>query len=718
MIGLLWVGVALAAPVEGRVLQRGGSVGVEADLLWTGADGTSQQLTTAPDGRFTVDLPPGTKVQVLASGYDPGELLVPEKGPVVVLLRYVGGELEVVVEARDQDPVVFAQKLDRERVLETPGTHEDPLRLVQALPGVSQTPEYSPTAGDIAVRGSLPGDNRFYLDGIELPYLYHYNQYSSVFHTRLLDQLELYPSTFGAPWGDATGAVLDTRSVWDHPEQLRASLSANFIMGSGEVAVPLGDRWVVRASGRRSYLDLVEGNSLQYTVFPTFWDDFLRVEHHGPKGGKLALVSFGAHDDYTRYASEPNLLDPQEQSVNPELAYAQGFQVVALQHEQAGDRAHLRGSFSFTDHRLTASLPTAASDLHTRALALREDAELDLVEHLAVAAGVDLRGTQTRVLVSADRAWPEVVRESALLALGVPDDETLLRLRSAAWLEGRWSPGTLTVLPGVRVDSDSLGQDVVVDPRLGLRWRPSHNTGLRAAAGLYSQFARPEQLSAVVGDPTLAPARSAQVALGADQAIAGRLEIGLEGWYKRGWDLVVQTPGALPVGGATGDAMGLSITSRYRLREVFFAWASADFAHSTRTLDGVESPTDFDQPYAFNVVGSWTFRPTWNLGLRWRYAKGLPYTPITDGIYQSATDSYLPVLGELNGARLPDYQKVDAHVEHRIELKRATITPYAELWFVPPGNNVMYMAWSYDYDESQPVHGPGFLPLLGVRGEI
>lgn len=705
--------------IDGRVLEQGTGAPVpDAELRLRLFQLPEEIVYTDVDGRFHLTAVVGTEVHVEADGHAAVDLTVPDDPSWRIYLRRAQTAMEVVVEARRDDPVVSEQHLDRERVLQTPGTHEDPVRLVQSLPSVAQTPEYSPKSGDIAVRGSLPGDNRFFLDGVELPYLYHYNQYSSVFHTRLLNELTLYPSTFGAPWGDATGAVLDTRSVWNHPERIRASANLNLIMGGAEVDVPLAPEWTLRMSGRRSYLDAISGDSLQYTVFPVFGDNFFRLEHEPHADTRFALVTFGANDHYSRFVGEPTTLDPYENSVNPVLDFQQIFQVVAFQHQSTGDRGTLRGSLSFTAYEVDASMPTAAADRIENTLAVREDGRLDLSDHLKLALGTEVRGSEVYLDIATDRAWPEVSRESALLARGVADQETLTRVLIGAYAEPSVEIGTLRVTPGVRLDGDTLSKALTADPRLGLRWHAAPDTYVRAGAGVYSQFPDAEDLSTVLGSPDLRPARSLQLAFGADQAIAGRWELGLDAWAKQMHNLTVDQVDAAPVTGVDGHAEGISLTTRYRLRDVFFSWASLDLARSRRTIAGVESPSDYDQPVAVNLVGSWTFRPTWNVGLRYRLSTGLPYTPIVDGIYEAATDSYLPVEGAPNSARLPAYQKVDLHLEKHIELRRATLTPYLEVWYVPPTNNVMYLAWSYDYDASEEVHGPGFLPLVGIRGEI
>lgn len=710
---IVLLAAAWAAPVAGQVLERGTGDPVGDVTLRFGG----QEVVSDATGHFVVDVPPGTPVDFLVGGYYPLTEPAPEEGPWRVFVRRGTGEMEVVVEARRDSPVVTEQRLDRERVLETPGTFEDPIRLLQSLPGVSQTPEYSPTSGDIAVRGSEPGDNRFFLDGIELPYLYHYNQYSSVFHTRLLDELTLYPSTFGGGYGDAVGAIVDTRSTWDHPARAHGSLNLNLVMGGASAEVPIGKDWTVRASGRRSYLDLVDSSSLQYTLFPVFYDWFGRVER--VRGdSRLGVTTFGAGDAYDRYAGEPTLLDPWEQSQNPVFAYRQDFQVFAVQHASQGDRGSLAGSVSFTAHRNNGDLPSAHARTRDDTFAAREDAVAQLTDAVQLATGAELRGSVTRLDVATTQAWPEVAREAPLLARGESADDTLRRVIAGVYAEPRFDLGPVRLLPSVRADVDSASGRLAFDPRAGLRWRIASDTNLRLAGGRYSQFPDVTLFSPTLGLPDPRPSTSTQLALGFDQTIAGRLELGVDAWAKWMQNLVLAEPGEAPVDGVRGAAQGVSLTSRYRLREVFFTWVSLDLGRSTRTVDGVTSPSDFDQPFAVNVVASWTFRPTWNLGIRYRVSAGLPYTPIVDGTYLAETDTYAPVYGALNAERLPAYQKVDLHLEKRFELRRATITPYLEAWYVPKGSNTMYLAWSYDYDETAEVHGPGFIPLVGVRGEI
>lgn len=706
MVSLL-LSLALAAELSGEIRERGTGdpivdVLVQAEGHETLTDAQGHYLLELEgDGPWTLIIQgPEHYEQVLIRGAD-------EDAPIY--LRRAPPPPVIVVEAERVQPHNSAQVLDRERVTKAPGTHEDPVRLLQSLPGVTLTPEYSPTAGELAVRGSATGESRYYLDGIEVPYLFHFHQYSSVFHTRLLDELAFYPSTFGAPYGNATGAVVEAKSSRPDPEHLHGGVHWNFVMAGGWVTAPVGENGGLSVSARRSYQDL-KGPNDQYTFWPRFWDYLARYDHDLGQH-HIAMTVFGAGDAYGRYLGDAQDLNPLELANAGDFRYDRHFHAAALRLENSLDGAELRTSLALVQESWNGSLGVEEQARLQRYLWLRHDAVLTLGEH-GLSAGFEVKPEQLGLLATGTTVQPDIAREAPLLASGVPSDETLTRLLAGAYAEGRLQLSSLTVRPGVRVQWDSFSGQPALDPRLSARWGQDL-VRLRGAVGRYHMAPRLDWLGGGIGDPTLPVARSDQASLGVDLVLAGRWEIGVEGWAKTFSDVVVVDVGE-SARAVDGQAWGIELTNRYRLKDHFFSWASLTIGRAWRE----DAAFDFDQPFAVNVVGSWDFLPLWNVGIRYRYGRGLPYTPVDGAIYDGTRDRYDPVLGETNSARLPDYQKVDLHLERTLQARNWSLVAYGELWWVPPANNVMYLAHSYDYSETATVAGPGFLPLLGLRAEI
>ena len=709
---ILFLGTIWAAEFSGQVTELGRRATVDEVQVWVG----QQVWEGSPDGRFQLDLPEGThRVEFRAEGYKPVflDVSIPLERPVKVRMTPAEGPLEVVVEAHRDVPHAAYQVLDRERVERTPGTHDDPGRLIQALPGVVSTPEYSPRSGDISIRGSAPGDSRFFLDGVELPYLFHFQQYASVFHTRLLETVSIYPSTFSSEYGDAIGGIVEATSRSPElAESFHGGVAGNMIMGGAWMQTPSSDNGGVSASARRSYADLMENSSEWYTIWPTFWDYFARGDQE-LGDHRIGLTGFGAGDKHGRYVQQPENLGPLEKEANPPFVFDRAFHVVSLRHDSDFSFGTAKGNLALVQDDWKGTLPEASQQRLEHNLWMREDLKLRPFNALEVVGGVQAKVQRVQRKVETDRAWLALSGSAPLLARGVSVDERLSRINGGAYVEPRVHLNKWRFQLGTRVGFDSAVGGVVVDPRMGWRWRGNSNLSIRGAVGQYSQAPELDQLSPVSGDPDLGFAKSQQISLGGDFAVAGRLEFGLDAWAKRMKNVLLEAPGEA-ARGVDGHAWGVEISSRYRLRERFFTWLSINIGESIR--DGIAF--DYDQPFALNFVSSWNLSSKWTAGFRYRYSAGLPYTPIAGGLYDGDTDSYIPLSDETNSGRLPDYQKIDVRVERQWRFSQWSLTAYAEVWYVPSANNSMYVVSSFDYSQQIFVAGPSFVPLVGFRGEL
>ncbi len=704
---VIGLSLALAGDLNGQLRERGTGDPLAACLVLV----EDQEVVTDELGRFALGVsgPGPWTLTVLCPEHQELVVSVASDEAVELFLRRADPPPIIVVEAEREEPHHSAQVLDRERVTKAPGTHEDPVRLLQSLPGVTLTPEYSPVAGELAVRGSDTGESRYYLDGIEIPYLFHFHQYSSVFHTRLLDELAFYPSTFGASYGNATGAVIEARSRRPDPVRLHGGMHWNFIMAGGWVTAPVGEHGGVSVSARRSYQDL-KGPNDQYTFWPRFWDYLARYDHDLGQH-HLAMTVFGAGDGYGRFVGDTQDFDPLELETAGDFRYGRDFHAVAFRLEDSLEGAELRSSLALVQDSWTGQLEGGEQERLQRYAWLRHDALLSLGPG-TLAVGLELKPERLDLRATGSQAQPDISREAPLLASGLAFDETMVRVLAGTYTEAGLGLGSWTLRPGLRVQWDNATSQAGLDPRFSARWT-GESVGVRMAAGRYHMAPRLDWMSQNVGNPELGLSTSNQASLAVDLVLAGRWEIGVEGWGKSFTDVVIQDP-LESARAVDGMAWGVELTHRYRLKDHFFSWASVTVGRAWRE----DAAFDFDQPFAVNLVGSWDFRPLWNVGLRYRYGVGLPYTPVEGAVYDGTLDRYDAVLGETNSARLPSYQKVDLHIERTIEARRWSLVAYGELWWVPEKNNVMYLAYSYDWSETATVAGPGLMPLLGLRAEI
>ncbi|MEZ4322816.1 MAG: TonB-dependent receptor [Myxococcota bacterium] len=711
---------ALASPVDLRVMERGSGDPVRATV-----EVGELTVVTDEEGRVTLDLDGPVQLVVSAEGMRTAEIEVtpPIDKPVRVFLQRGRGPLVVIVEAFRPTPDVSRQVVDAEMAYETPGNLEDAVRLVQSLPGVAVQREYSPSAGTLTIRGSAPHDSRYYLDGIEVPYLYHFNQYASVFPASQLGQLELYSSTFGARYGDSVGAIVEAETARERPEGVHGSAFVNFVIAGGEVRAPVGRKWWVAASGRRSYQDLGGEQSAQYTVWPVFADWALRAEHGDARRGTGFFV-WGASDSYNRAAGELDLLDPVEAEQTPQFAYKRSFQVAGVRHHwNAGDDWG-RLVVGVVDDRLRGELSSnGAQRQHTLSLRSRLDTSRRFGAFSGWDLGYELETERTDLEVE-DPGFGRVLvaEEAPALARGVAVDDRIARTKGGLYGTLHTGFERVRIMPSVRLGFDSTSTSATFEPRLAARWRVGDSTEIRAAGGRYAQRPPTEHLFAGTGDPKFPTTTSWQAAAAIEQTLAGRLTVNVEAYRK--W---LENVMAFPIDGPAeilerGDAYGVELTWRYRIQEVMFFHGWAAYARSTvgernSTRDS-RRWADGDQPVNLGLVISWDPTPKLNVGARYRLGSGLPYTPLDGSVYDASTDGWIPTPGPDNSARLPLYQKLDLRVALTFPFNRWKLTTSAELWYVPKASAQLYPAWNYDYTEQDWVRGPTLLPLLGARAQF
>src|SRR5262249_49438336 len=116
-----------------------------------------------------------------------------------------GNPYETVVEGEREVLEVTRRTLQRQQLTSVPGTFGDPIRVIQTLPGIQRAPF---GLGLLLVRGSNPDDTGIYVDGHEVPSLFHFLGGPSIFNAEMLESLDLYPGGFPARFGRHHGAAV------------------------------------------------------------------------------------------------------------------------------------------------------------------------------------------------------------------------------------------------------------------------------------------------------------------------------------------------------------------------------------------------------------------------------------------------------------------------------------------------------------------------------
>ncbi len=126
-------------------------------------------------------------------------------------------------------------KISTKKLLKVPGAGGDPLRAIEALPGVvlGGYGSYSVPA----VRGASPEDNIYITDFVPVGYVFH-NDGGSTYNDNLVEDFKLMAGAWGSEYYNALGSVMSTHLRDPYAEKLTTTLDLGLLRVGGLVEGP------------------------------------------------------------------------------------------------------------------------------------------------------------------------------------------------------------------------------------------------------------------------------------------------------------------------------------------------------------------------------------------------------------------------------------------------------------------------------------------------
>ncbi len=717
----------------GRLLERGTRRPLGGVPVAVRAGDAVLRTTTGVDGRFLVEVPAARFVVVaVPPGHERLEARIDaragEERDQTFYLEQAGAGYEAYVRAAPVRSEVTREVLTSEEVAKVAGSQGDTLKAVLDLPGAARG---AFGGGELILRGSAPGDSKVFVEGQEIPAIYHFGGLRSTVNPRFLDSVDFVPGNFAPDYGRATGGIIEVKLRDPASDLLRGQADVNLYDAGVSLEGPPGDGWAGVFAFHRSWIDAIlsavipSGATLSFDTAPRYYDyQFIATKKLGDQA--LRLLYYGSLDEVSAILHQP--------TADPVIAGGFGLRTMfhAVQAELSGPVAGALRQDTSAQVELqqfrTAFGPQFFFDLGLVSAALRSTWTAELGRTLQLRAGLDATATVADIGVNA----PQVPLEgqpptpvSVAPVVGAAKRAELLE--PALFAELRWEPlPGLTVLPGLRLDWYSQLDRGTTDPRLTVRWEAIPGTTLEGGIGLYQQPPTPQESDPTTGNPDLLAERSVQTSVGVEQRLGEGVEAHLTGFYKRLSDLVVANPlsaydPAVPIyaSAGTGRVYGLEFLLRAKLGTSLFGWIAYTYQRAFRT-DGYGQPErrfDFDQPHILTALATWNLDAHWSLGTRVRLVSGSPYTPVTGSIFDAATGTYVPVYGAVNSARLPTFEELDVRVDRTWIYRTWRLTLYLDVENATNHANVEGLQYSADYSQSSYVTGLPILPILGLTAE-
>lgn len=702
---------------------------------------TGQRALTNENGEFRFeDLPSGDyTLSVIAIGYrllEAGNVAMVKAGEITeveISLAPVTVTLEgIEVKSSSMRATVGRQTVGVMEIRRIPGSAGDALRALQALPGIGAASDFD---GQLYIRGGAPEDNRFYLDRAPLFYPYHFGGLVSTVNSEILNRIDVYAGGFGAEFGADAQAVIDIYSRRGREDRIGGKFNINFIYSEGLLEGPIGSRGSWYLAGRRSYIDLLPIEVTRITAFPRFWDYQAKVSCDFSENHQFNVKAFAADDVMGfKLGLEDVEYDPTlagrfdfESRFNVQAADLKSTLTDHLTSHLSISRASYLQAFSFGQGLFLELEPVQHE--------LREDLAYRLNQKHQLESGLLVSSTQWNGSANFPRLPDEgdpTASESQYFTfeekIAVDFDQRFNFIEG--YLQHRYDPyAFLSLTLGLRLDYFNLTDRVSVGPRGSLQFNMPGGSELRFAYGRYEISPYPWQIAQGFGNPNLKENTATHYIVELEREISPQTRFKVAGYQKNFRDLITrdQREGDLNevyLNQGQGYARGVELSVKHRAGNRFFSWANYTYSVSKREdrPGDMERLYSFDQPHVATVTASYMLTPTWEIGAKWQYRTGNPYTPVVDAEIVPHPDTgsprYTPIYGETNSARVPPFHRLDLRISKSFIYQRWRWGIFLELLNAYNRKNVLDVDYNRDYTAERNIHQLPLLPYLGLTVEF
>lgn len=746
--------------IIGTVYRKGSSSRISSAQVRL--HGINQAAVTDSAGEFRFEnLPAGDyALSVLAEAHEmkEGIAVAVELGKVTGVKLYLEPIpfmlSEVPVTAEKVPATVGRENMEVREIKQMPGTAGDALRALPTFPGIGVAMDFS---GELFIRGGGPDDNVFYFDRLPIGYPYHFGGLVSTVSTEVIKGIDVYASGFGAEFGADAQAVIDIHSRRGSQVRLAGKFNINMLYSEGMVEGPVGEHGTWYVAARRSYLDLLvplfidldadEAVELGPNMaLPRFWDYQARLSYDLNEVHQLTLNAFATSDYFNLDGAFDRQAEIEYYSQKAGFS-AQGIHLRSRFTEQLTSHFTLSRYDSITRvAQGTLDSPNFQFENTRPTYQLREDLTYRLNSKYQLESGIlcSMGTGKVSSLLSEHDEFDEDFLTLARVDLDKADlskiDVSQRLVHLEGYLQARYTPAPfISVAVGLRPTYLNFTDELSVDPRASLHFNMMGGLGLRLLYGDYNQAPHPLQIVQGAGNPSLKSSTGKHYVLELEQEVSASTHLKLAGYYKSHAHIITADDASKFLNQGEAFARGAEILLRHRQGDRFFGFLSYAYSRWLRR-DQPESPLNlhpYDRPHVATLAGSYNLTPALEIGAKWRYSTGNPYTP-TIGftrIEETKQDpkygevrviSAIPVLGDVNSLRVPSYHRLDIRVKRTFMFNRWEMGVFLEFMNVYNRKNIFDFSYpsviaspGQEYVgeseiEKEAIHQLPFIPYLGV----
>ena len=726
-----WMALALAlscwaalhaqtASVRGVVTDE--VTGVPLPFVSVVVQGTATGVSTDLEGAFELQgLTPGLVNLAFSSiGYKPTTRLEIEITPArpafinvdmaPLSVAIEAAEVEAVTAKGEEEAPVSLRRIGTNEIKRNPGSGRDISKAIRSLPGVAAIPSFR---NDVVIRGGAPNENRFYIDGVEIPNINHFATQGAsggpvgMINVDLVEEVEFYSGAFPATRGNALSSVMEFGFKTARTDEW----TSNAVVGTSDLGLtfegPTGENSSLILSARRSYLQFLF-EVLGLPFLPIYNDFQFKWVYQPSPNERLTILGIGAYDDFQLNLSAAE--DTAAEDYLDRVAILDALQVNKQWNYTVGatyDRFTEDGRWTWVASRNMLSNRAYKHLENDEALPLTLDYlsqemenKLRMERRRYGAEGLKVTwGAQYEFARFSNRTFSEryFFLQDTLITVDFESAFDLHKYGAFLQASKPMADGRVTLSGGLRVDGNEVNADMSnplkqLSPRVAMRWSFAPRLSLNANVGRYFQLPSYLILGFEEGGNRVNRAgaryqRCDQVVLGLRYDWSERnTTLGLEGFVKEydgspislasgialanlGADFGVVGNEAVRFDGK-GRARGVEFLAQRKLYKGIYGLLAYTYVRSEYSFLDDYRPSAWDSRHIVSLTGGAKLKRDWEIGIRWLYSGGLPYTPYDldvslDRIYWDSNSVPQLDYDQLNSMRNAAFSQLDLRIDKK-----------------------------------------------------
>ena len=610
----------------------------------------------------------------------------------------------------------------------SPGGNRDISKVIQSFPGVASSTSFR---NDIIIRGGAPNENVFYLDGIEVPNINHFSTQGSsggpvgMLNVDLIESVDYLSGGFPSNRGNTLSSIFEFSQKVGNPDKLNTNLT----LGSSDLALlldgPLGNNSSFVLSARKSYLQFLF-KALQLPFLPEYNDIQFKYLNRLSDQSELTVIGLGAIDNFSLNKEANDGLSDIETlnrnqyildniPVNDQWNYTIGsryryFMPKGGFHTLVLSRNHLNNTAIKFDDNIE-NIENLVLDYSSEEIENKFRYEYTIKKwgwDLNIGAGTDYVQYLNETYNKISGANGEIIE--------INYDSSLEFLKTGffAQFTNQFFNERVMLSLGLRTDFNNYSKSMsnIFDqfsPRASLSYYLKSNLKFSINSGIYYQLppytvmGYRENGVIINKENNLTYIECIHYVSGFEFITKSNTKLSLEGFYKKydNYPYLVRNSISLANLGADfgvigdepvtssskGRTYGLEFFAQRKLTKGIYGLLSYTFSYSQ--FSNIENsnnylPSSWDQRHIINLCAAKKFSRNWEIGLKWRYTSGSPYTPYNEQISMQADVWAVNGQGildynNINSLRNPSFHQLDIRLDKKYYFKKWSLNIYLDI---------------------------------------